>query len=38
VISTRVTIIYPYAWNFVSVNPFGSKLTLTSQAIMANMN
>ncbi len=38
VMYTRVTLSYPYAWNFVSVNPFGSTLTLNSQAIMANLN
>ncbi len=38
VLSTRVTLSYPYAWNFVSVNPFGSPIILGSQTIMANLN
>ena len=38
VMATRITLSYPYAWNFVSVNPFGSPLTLGSQAMMTNLN
>jgi len=38
VMATRITLSYPYAWNFVAVNPFGSPLQLRSQAIMTNLN
>jgi len=38
VMATRITLSYPYAWNFVSVNPFGSPLQLGSQAMMTNLN
>jgi hypothetical protein len=38
VMATRITLNYPYAWNFVAVNPFGSPLLLDSQAMMTNLN
>jgi Flp pilus assembly protein TadG len=38
VMATRVTLSYPYAWNFVVVNPFGTPLQLGSQAMMTNLN
>lgn len=38
VLATRITLRYPYAWNFVSVNPFGSPLQVSSQAMMTNLN
>lgn len=38
VMATRITLSYPYAWNFVAVNPFGSPLMLGSQAMMTNLN
>jgi Flp pilus assembly protein TadG len=38
VLSTRITLTYPFAWNFVAVNPFGSPLILGSQAVMTNLN
>ena len=38
VLTTRITLTYPFAWNFVAVNPFGSPITLGSQTIMTNLN
>ena len=38
VMATRITLSYPYAWNFVAVNPFGSPITVGTQAMMTNLN
>lgn len=38
VLTTRITLTYPFAWNFVAVNPFGSPIMLSSQTIMTNLN
>jgi hypothetical protein len=38
VLTTRITLTYPFAWNFVAVNPFGSPIMLGSQTIMTNLN
>lgn len=38
VMATRITLRYPYAWNFVAVNPFGSPITVGTQAMMTNLN
>jgi Flp pilus assembly protein TadG len=38
VMATRITLSYPYAWNFVAVNPFGSPIMVGTQAMMTNLN
>jgi Flp pilus assembly protein TadG len=38
VLTTRITLSYPFAWNFVAVNPFGSPILLGSQTVMNNLN
>jgi Flp pilus assembly protein TadG len=38
VLTTRITLSYPFAWNFLAVSPFGSPIPLGSQAIMTNLN
>jgi Flp pilus assembly protein TadG len=38
VMATRITLSYPYAWNFVVVNPFGSPITVGTQSMMTNLN
>jgi Flp pilus assembly protein TadG len=38
VLTTRITLSYPFEWNLVAVNPFGSPIMLGSQSIMTNLN